>query len=410
MIFNRKFILLYSLLLGIVPTAFAQAVTLYNVNIVDVEQGKIIPKQTLKINQGRITKISKARKRIHRNQQDMSGLYIMPGLIDSHTHWGNFCNTSQNMKDLAITYLADGVTTVRDAGGDVRIIKQYQAKQENGILVGPTVYTSSFWAGPGYYKMIGQSDTQGYPTENTPWNQEVTDSLTNEQLERLILDAKEYGCTGLKLYNDLSYALLLRIIPLCLKHDLKPWAHFATLPATAMEVVKAGATTVSHANLIDGIDEQNASVDTQRNTLEKVTERSELYKEMIQQGTILDPTLYTCVENNMPANTFYTREAYRAGVKIVAGTDYINLKDQKYESVFLDELNLLADSCGMSIPDVLRAATIVGAEVIGKSGTLGIIRKGAEADLLILKENPLESLSALQNRYMLYLDGKVYQD
>ena len=75
-------------------------------------------------------------------------------------------------------------------------------------------------------------------------------------------------------------------------------------------------------------------------------------------------------------------------------------------SAFLDELDLLADSCGMSIPDVLRAATTVGAEVIGQVGSVGVIREGADADLLVLKTNPLESLKALRQRVALYLNGK----
>ena len=93
-------------------------------------------------------------------------------------------------------------------------------------------------------------------------------------------------------------------------------------------------------------------------------------------------------------------EAYRAGVKIDAGTDVIDGK-----TIFQQELNLLVDSCGMSIPDVLRAATVVGAEVVGKEGKLGVIREGAEADLLVLKSNPLESLNALQDRKALYING-----
>ena len=57
-------------------------------------------------------------------------------------------------------------------------------------------------------------------------------------------------------------------------------------------------------------------------------------------------------------------------------------------------------------PVVLRAVTTVVAEIIGQSGRLGVIRKGAEADLLVLKSNPLESLKALRQRIALYLDGK----
>ena len=87
-------------------------------------------------------------------------------------------------------------------------------------------------------------------------------------------------------------------------------------------------------------------------------------------------------------------------------TDYADMTKDGYKSVFLKELDWLADSCGMSIPDVLRAATTVGAEILRESGKLGIIREGAEADLLVLRKNPLESLAALKEQEALFIDGK----
>ena len=127
---------------------------------------------------------------------------------------------------------------------------------------------------------------------------------------------------------------------------------------------------------------------------------------MARRGTILDATIKISMTSNMEFAARYTNEAYRAGVKIAAGTDLVNMEEGCVISVFLDELDLLADSCGMSIPDVLRAATLVGAEIIGQTGKLGVIREGAEADLLVLKDNPLESLKALRQRIALYIDGK----
>ena len=112
------------------------------------------------------------------------------------------------------------------------------------------------------------------------------------------------------------------------------------------------------------------------------------------------------IEPAAPYAFRYTNEAYRAGVKIAAGTDYADMTKDGYKSVFLKELDWLADSCGMSIPDVLRAATTVGAEILRESGKLGIIREGAEADLLVLRKNPLESLAALKEQEALFIDGK----
>ena len=402
----KKTIILTALLSALVLVSYGQSVTLYNTNIVDVENGKIIPGMTVSVRDGIITKIAKAKKKIKRNQTDYTGAYLMPGLIDSHTHWGNFTMTPEYMCDMTDSYIADGVTTVRDAGGDVRIVKRYEAKLDSGNIVGPSVYTSSFWAGPKYYGGSARQDTRGYETVNAPWSQEITDSTSLEHLEKIIIEAKEYGCTGLKLYNDISYDMLKKIVPLCHKHGVKPWGHFATFPATAMDVVKAGVETVSHTYLIDGMEGFTSEFKAKRFSLGEIERRDSIFREMARRGTILDATIKICMTNNMEFAARYTNEAYRVGVRIAAGTDWVHTEGDRMKSAFLDELDLLADSCGMSIPDVLRAATTVGAETIGQSGRLGVIRKGAEADLLVLKSNPLESLKALRQRIALYLDGK----
>ncbi|OUN66126.1 MULTISPECIES: amidohydrolase family protein [unclassified Butyricimonas] len=383
-----------------------QNAKLYNVNIVDVENGKVIPGMTVSLKNGKIDKIKKAKKKIKEGQTDYTGLFLMPGLIDSHTHWGSFSVTPQYMQSMADSYIADGVTTVRDAGGDARIVRRYEAKQDSGKIIGPKVYISSFWAGPKYYGKGVRQDTRGYETVNAPWSQEITDSTSLEHLEKIIIEAKGYGCTGLKLYNDISYEMLKKIVPLCHKHGVKPWGHFATFPATAMDVIKAGVETVSHTYLIDGMEGFTPEFKAKRFTPEEIERRDSIFREMARRGTILDATVKICMEGNMEFAARYTNEAYRAGVKIAAGTDWVHMEGECMRSAFLDELDLLADSCGMSIPDVLRAATTVGAEVIGQVGSVGVIREGADADLLVLKTNPLESLKALRQRVALYLNGK----
>lgn len=383
--------------LGILFHANAQQTVFYNVNIIDVEKGEIMPGMTVQTENGIITQIKKAKKHIKKGQIDLTGKYMMPGLIDSHSHWGKFGATPEFMSSMTQSYLKNGVTTVRDAGGGMPNMKRYKAQLDSGLIVGPTVYASSFWFGPKYaWGGIG----------NEPWNRKVTDTTTDARLEQLIVEAKEYGCTGLKLYNDISYATLKRIVPLCHKHGLKIWGHFTTIPATAMEVVQAGVETVSHAYLIEGIDGHLPEVCAARFSQEKMAERDSLYAEMIRRGTILDATTKVCVLNDIQTNAIFTREAYKAGVTIAAGTDFVEMKGDTLNSIFLDELNFLVDSCGMSIPDVLRAATSVGAKVVGQEGKIGVIHEGAEADFLILDSNPLESLDALQQKKLLYIDGK----
>ena len=374
-------------------------VVFYNANVVDVEKGEIVPGMTVSVKDGRIMKIAKASSQIKEGERDLTGLYLMPGLIDSHAHLGN-CGGMGWLEDAVKSYLKEGVTTVRDAGGDMRPVKDYKAQLDSGTIVGPDVYFSSFWAGTSYFFRRPRMDTKGYPTENAPWNQCISDTATLEDLEKMVIEAKEYGCTGLKLYSGLSFEMLQKIVPLCHKHGLKAWGHAETRLADAMEVVKAGVETVSHIYLIAGFKNSYSSEYRKRCfEPEEVAHRDSIYKEMIARGTILDATI--TVSSSMKFLYRMVNEAYRAGVKIDAGTDVIHRN-----TIFHKELNLLADSCGMSIPDVLRAATVVGAEVIGQEGNLGVIREGAEADLLILRSNPLESLAALQQREALYIDGK----
>lgn len=53
----------------------------YNVNVVDVENGKIVPGMTVSVKDGIILKIKKADTRIKEGEQDLTGLYNVPGLI-----------------------------------------------------------------------------------------------------------------------------------------------------------------------------------------------------------------------------------------------------------------------------------------------------------------------------------------
>lgn len=403
----RKIVVLTILLVCGSVLLFGQDVILYNTNIVDVEAGKIVPGMTVHVRDGIIEKIVKAKKRIKKGQTDYTGTYLMPGLIDSHTHWGNNTKKADYMQGMAESYLADGVTTVRDAGGDARNVNLYKVEQDSGNIVGPDVYFSSLWAGPSYYGGRERVDTRGYETENAPWSQEIKDTTSVEHLKRMILEAKEFGCTGLKLYNDISFEMLKKIVPLCREHGLKVWGHFATFPADAREVVEVGVETVSHVYLIDGMEGFSQSFKNKRFSSAEVERRATIFKEMARKGIILDATVLIGMNDDRKEFVpCYVNEAYRLGVKIAAGTDWVQLENGRINSVFMDELHLLADSCGMSIPDVLRAATVVGAEVLGQVGKLGVIREGAEADMIVLKSNPLESLQALRQRLALYMNGK----
>jgi imidazolonepropionase-like amidohydrolase len=81
--------------------------------------------------------------------------------------------------------------------------------------------------------------------------------------------------------------------------------------------------------------------------------------------------------------------ALRAGVKVGFGTDLLGETHPAQSKEFL--LRAKAQSNA----DVLRAATIVNAEIVQQPGKLGVLVPGAFADLLLVDGNPLDDLAVL---------------
>ena len=96
---------------------------------------------------------------------------------------------------------------------------------------------------------------------------------------------------------------------------------------------------------------------------------------------------------------------HQEGVKIIAGTDTpIGYLTPGYS--LHKELELLAEA-GLSNLEVLRSATITPAEFFGLENQIGTIEAGKLADLVILNENPLESISNTQNINLVISKGQI---
>ena len=76
-----------------------------------------------------------------------------------------------------------------------------------------------------------------------------------------------------------------------------------------------------------------------------------------------------------------------------------------------EELKLRADILGNGM--VLQQATLIGAEIIGMTDQLGVIKAGAIADLLLVDGNPLTDISCLLGQgdqiRVIIKDGKTYK-
>lgn len=381
-------------------------IVLTNVNLVDIEKGNINRGVNVFLDKGLITRITKNKDiSTGYKEVDLQGKYIMPGLIDSHVHFANFIEYGASVDSIAKAYLEQGITTVRDAGGNAEIIKSYNRKISKGLLNAPFAYFSSFWAGEEYFKLLRREASLAY------WEQAISNN--NRDFESLVKMAKNNGCLGLKLYANLSKVDLVNIVGLCKKYGVRPWGHLAIIPAYPIDVVEAGVETVSHSYLLDEQELEkfdNNIKDSFDNTNIELAKarRVKLFNEMKKRGTLFDVTLVLELKNNMNNVVDYVSEAYSSGVKIVAGTDYLDVNDNGSCNAYLhQELESYVNLCGFSTLDALKSATIMGAEVLGLKDKIGVLKVGAEADILVLDENPLKSLNSLKRINKVILDGKI---
>ena len=73
----------------------------------------------------------------------LRGKYLMPGLWDTHVHFGGGEALIEENKRLLPLYLAHGITTVRDCAGDLSdTVLSWRRQIAEGKLAGPTIFAS----------------------------------------------------------------------------------------------------------------------------------------------------------------------------------------------------------------------------------------------------------------------------
>lgn len=116
-----------------------------NGKIIDLETGKI-NQQDVFISDGRIKKVSSSRATkpfTSLETIDANGKFILPGFWDNHVHFRGRDSLINANKNFLKLFIANGITTVRDAGGDLTTsILDWRKQIKEGSLVGPTIFTS----------------------------------------------------------------------------------------------------------------------------------------------------------------------------------------------------------------------------------------------------------------------------
>lgn len=389
----------------IVSLVDSGTIVLKNVNVLDFRRGRFLPARNVTITQGKIINID-SRKKTKKGAEviDLSGKYLIPGMIDAHVHVtaprnNNIENTYSHLN----YFLQHGITSVRDASGDGAALKQAQQAITSGERNGATVYFAAFMAGDWYFNRGKNIRIDPY----TPWEQLITPKT---DLDSAMSAAKSSGATGVKLYHSFDKGMLEKIVPVAKKHGLKVWGHLMMYPALPTEVAASGVEVLSHVFMVENLisdaafHKRGASLEL-KDSIASNFDITPFCNIMKAKHSILDATL--CVSEERDPWIFnMLKRIHQQGVEISAGTDQIvDLKSPHPR--LLDELTLFVEKCGFSNIEAIKSATMVSAKVIGMENKIGSIEKGKIADLVILNGDPLEDIKQLGNIMMVIQQGKT---
>lgn len=410
----------------------ATSYLLHNASVVDVESGKIRSGQTICVEGGKITSISPSTAssgpRSGFTVVDCSGKFICPGLIDSHVHliavpgFDNLAAAFANPDSVSLLrqpyvcaqMLHRGFTSIRDCGGAHAAIKE---AIEDGVFPGPRL----FIAGHALSQSGGHADFRGKHDHSMCCGGHATGigrvcngvpqcmQAVREEIRTGSDFIKIMGSGGVSSPTDKITHLQftpeeIRAMVECANNAGTYVTAHAYTSKAIRHCIENGVKGIEHGNFLDA---DTAAL-------------------MAKKGCYLTPTLITYDQMASPKWKGYLppseasknlevldaglkalKVAADAGVTVCFGTDLLG----PLGAAQTHEFNLRARV--LSHLEVLRSATLNPARMFGREDSLGQIKQGFEADLLILDANPLDDITILDKpeHYLraVMKEGRIYK-
>jgi len=344
---------------------------------------------------------------------DLSGRFLLPGLIDSHQHLATPPDRA-GAEALMRRQLYSGVTATRIMADDLRSVAELARAALVGEIAGPDLAFAAVAAGPSFFSdPRTQAISAGWRPGETPWAQSI-DARTN--LPLAIARARGTGATALKIYANLPPDLVRRLTAEAHRQGMRVWAHGMVFPTSPAQVIAAGPDVISHTCYLayQLSNPRPASYQQRFPVYYPAFANGDnpviagLFREMRRRGIILDATLRVYRESERRATSArptyctldlaarLTDQARREGVTISAGTDGETTRDNGFPSLF-EELELLVARAGFTPAQAIRAATETGAATISQSMVMGRIAPGFLANFLVTRANPLDNIANLRS-------------
>ncbi len=411
----KKQILIIILSIISVSALYSQDVTsetiIKNVYLID-GNGNEPMLNSIKISNGTITQIAKFDELSATKNTiiiDGSGKYLIPGLIDSHIHL-MMGGDENGQKELLSKMLKTGITTVQDLVGDTRDLAFYSKQQKRGIIKSPEIYYAAMFTTADFmkkdFRMRMFPDGQN---GELPFLQAVDE---NTDFKQAIARAHGTGATAIKLYAGLSKDIIKNLTKEAHEMGMKVWCHPAQFPLTAQDILEIEIDVYCHAGLLAYTSQnvpseyhewfKNIYDNDHYKVFSESLEIDNILNVMLEHNTILDATLvaWKYSDKGFELAVKIIKRAHELGVKITTGTDI-----QGFPT--LEELYLLVEVIGLTPKEALISSSKNGAEAIGIEKTHGTIEVGKVANLLLLKENPLNNIRNVEKIDKIIVGGNI---
>ena len=367
-----------------------------NATIYTMEQDPFVG--DFKIDKGVFTQVGKdLTPDVGEDVQDLNGLYVFPGLVESHCHLGmeetairfegndvneitdpitpnmrgiDGCNPMDETVELA---LKGGVTTVAAGPGSANVLGgtffAYKTKGnciDEMTIENPIAMKAAF----------GENPKRCYKDKKIDTRMQIS-ALLRETLAKTkeYMEKKEAG-------KDVAYDQKLEaMIPVIKKElPLKCHAHRANDILTVIRIAK----------------EENIKI-----TLDHVTDARCIIPQIKESGfpCICGPALTHKSKFELANMSFETpNELYKAGILFSIITDSPVVPQQ-----YLSLSAALAAKAGLPEYEAIKAITINPAKILGLDNRVGSIKEGKDADFVICTKNILDTTNEIK---AVYVDGK----